>query len=157
MNLEGSAKVVLLAMCSNATIASSKLAAALYTNSSSMFSEAIHSFADLMNECLLFWGIQRSIRAPDDEHPYGFSREKYAWSLVSGCGIFFLGCGVSVYHGVSALMLQQHSLQHTSIAFGVLGMTLLFEGGTMFAAFRQVKASAKATNVSFKEYCTSMT
>eukprot|EP00960_Hanusia_phi_P018649 550107-Hanusia_phi.AAC.2 len=28
-------------------------------------------------------------------------RVRYVWSLISGVGIFFLGCGVSVYHGGS--------------------------------------------------------
>jgi zinc transporter 9 len=45
-------------------------------------------------------GIQRSVRAPDKEHPYGYLNERYLWALVSGVGIFFVGCGVSVYHGV---------------------------------------------------------
>jgi zinc transporter 9 len=51
-------------------------------------------------QTLLLVGIQRSVRAPDKEHPYGYLNERYLWALVSGVGIFFVGCGVSVYHGV---------------------------------------------------------
>jgi zinc transporter 9 len=32
---------------------------------------------------------------------YGWSRARYVYSLISGVGIFFLGSGVSVYHGIS--------------------------------------------------------
>ena len=41
---------------------------------------------------------------------YGFSRARYVYSLISAVGIFFLGAGVSVYHGVSTLM-TAHTLQ----------------------------------------------
>ena len=34
---------------------------------------------------------------------YGWSRARYVYSLISGVGIFFLGSGVSVYHGISVL------------------------------------------------------
>ena len=34
---------------------------------------------------------------------YGWSRARYVYSLISGVGIFFLGSGVSVYHGISDL------------------------------------------------------
>lgn len=35
---------------------------------------------------------------------YGWSRARYVYSLISGVGIFFLGAGVTMYHGVSGLM-----------------------------------------------------
>jgi len=34
---------------------------------------------------------------------YGFSRARYVYSLISGVGIFFLGAGVTVYHGAMGL------------------------------------------------------
>jgi len=37
-------------------------------------------------------------------HRYGFSRARYVYSLISGVGIFFLGAGVTVYHGVMGLI-----------------------------------------------------
>lgn len=35
---------------------------------------------------------------------YGWSRARYVYSLISGVGIFFLGAGVTVYHGVAGLI-----------------------------------------------------
>ena len=35
---------------------------------------------------------------------YGFSRARYIYALISGVGIFLLGAGVTVYHGVMSLL-----------------------------------------------------
>nr|KAJ3418559.1 hypothetical protein HK105_008165 [Polyrhizophydium stewartii] len=64
--LEGSQRVVILAITSNMIMFLAKLYGAIQSGSASMFSEALHSLAD------------------DLEHPYGFTSEKYAWALVSG-------------------------------------------------------------------------
>jgi zinc transporter 9 len=102
--LTGSAKVVLLAIVSNFAVLVFKTVAYLYTGSAAMLSEAIHSLADMLNQCLLAVGIAQSIRRPDPDHPYGWSRARYVYSLISGVGIFFLGSGVSCYHGVLGIM-----------------------------------------------------
>ena len=54
-------------------------------------------------QVLLRIGILRSQRVANDLHPYGFLKEKFLWALVSAVGIFCLGAGVTVAHGVSAL------------------------------------------------------
>ena len=46
-----------------------KVMATLYTGSAAMLSEAIHSLADMLNQCLLAFGIAQSIRIPDPNHP----------------------------------------------------------------------------------------
>ncbi|KAI9188921.1 hypothetical protein H9P43_000343 [Blastocladiella emersonii ATCC 22665] len=149
--LEGSTRVVLTAMASNLCLMTMKFFAAFSTNSPSMFAEGIHSGADLINECLLFFGVMRASRKPDSLHPYGFSRERYAWSLVSGCGIFFLGGGVSMYHGISGL-LDPHMAEDLHIAFAVLAGSTLFEGGTALVAYRQVRKAAGEAGMSVLEY-----
>ncbi|KAJ3393691.1 hypothetical protein HDU92_007591 [Lobulomyces angularis] len=149
--LEGSQKVVAFAITSNFLMFSGKLYAAIVSGSSSMFSEALHSLADILNECLLMWGILRSLRQPDPDHPYGFTMERYAWALVSGVGIFFLGGGVSIYHGVSSII-YPHALGDPTMAWYVLGASLLFEGATMTYAFRTIRKAAIQNDVSTKEY-----
>lgn len=37
-------------------------------------------------------------------HPYGYSNMRYVASLISGVGIFCVGTGLSVYHGISGLI-----------------------------------------------------
>ncbi|KAJ3230883.1 hypothetical protein HDU81_004158 [Chytriomyces hyalinus] len=150
-NLEGSHKVVLLAMTSNFCMFSAKLYAAIVSGSASMFAEALHSLADLLNEMLLMIGIRRSLQEPDANHPYGFSSERTAWALVSSVGIFFLGGGVSMYHGISGL-LSPHSIGDATIGFWVLGLSLCFEIVTLTYAFRQISRSAAASRMSFVTY-----
>lgn len=48
-------------------------------------------------------GILRSQRSATDLHPYGFLKEKFLWALVSAVGIFCLGAGVTVAHGIMSL------------------------------------------------------
>ncbi|KAJ3069712.1 hypothetical protein HDU98_007217 [Podochytrium sp. JEL0797] len=150
-SLEGSNKVVLLAMTSNACMFSAKLYAAVLSGSASMFAEALHSLADMLNELLLWVGIRRSLRGPDANHPYGFSSERTAWALVSGVGIFFLGGGVSVYHGISGL-LNPHTLGDATIGFWVLGLSLCFEIVTLTYAYRQISRSAASARMTFTDY-----
>ena len=77
-----------------------------------MVSEAVHSFTDTMNQLVLYYGISAAKRPPSVEHPYGHQNMKYVTSLVSGVGIFCLGAGVSIWHGVSCLYAPHVFDQH---------------------------------------------
>ncbi|XP_065885734.1 proton-coupled zinc antiporter SLC30A9, mitochondrial-like isoform X2 [Dysidea avara] len=160
--LRGSARVVTFAIVSNSLVFSFKLCAYFYTGSAAMLSEAVHSLADVLNQCLLALGISQSIRKPSPDHPYGFSRARYVYSLISGVGIFFLGAGVTVYHGVTGLI-HPPVLHFLPAAFAVLAGSLMVEGvsalymtclyiATLMTAIRQVSSSAQESGVSFKEY-----
>ena len=45
---------------------------------------------------------------------YGWSRARYVYSLISGVGIFFLGAGVTSYHGIMGL-LHPHVLENIPV------------------------------------------
>ncbi|KAI9099761.1 cation efflux family-domain-containing protein [Phlyctochytrium arcticum] len=150
--LQGSQKVVAVAMVSNMALFSGKFYAAIQSGSASMFSEALHSAADVLNESLLMWGVWRSLKAPDSTHPYGYTPERYAWALVSGVGIFFLGGGVSIYHGISGLIAANHVLGDMTSSWVVLGASLVFEGATMTYAWRHLSKSAEEAGVSVWDF-----
>eukprot|EP01135_Chromosphaera_perkinsii_P011176 Nk52_evm3s2356 gene=Nk52_evmTU3s2356 len=149
--MRSSARLVYYAIASNTLVMMAKFGGFFVTGSASMLSEGIHSFADVANQCLLMVGIARSLQAPDVNHPYGYTQERYVWALISGCGIFFLGAGVSVYHGISGLI-SPHSIEHVPLAFAILGGSLVLEGGTFLAALNQVRRNAKESNLTVKEY-----
>ena len=66
-----------------------------------MVSEAVHSLTDTLNQAVLLYGYRESKRAPNVEHPYGYKSMKHITSLISGVGIFCLGAGVSIWHGIT--------------------------------------------------------
>ncbi|KAG8240469.1 hypothetical protein J437_LFUL018418, partial [Ladona fulva] len=99
-----SGRVVLTAVVINASNFLFKMFAWLYTGSHSMFAESIHSLADTINQLILAYGIHKSVQDADLNHPYGYSNMKYVASLISGVGIFCVGTGLSIYHGITGLL-----------------------------------------------------
>ena len=132
-----SGRVVMWAIAINGANFLGKLVAWLFTGSHAMFSEAIHSAADTANQMILAYGIKKSEANPTDTHPYGYSNMQYVSSLISGVGIFCVGSGLSIYHGVVGLI-HPHDIESVSLAFAVLGVSLLSESVTLALAIRYV-------------------
>lgn len=151
MILRTSGRVVITAVIINATNFALKLTAWLYTGSHSMFAEAIHSLADTGNQLLLAYGIKRSLKTPTEYHPYGYHNMRYVASLVSGVGIFFLGTGLSIYHGIMGIM-NPETMESLYWAYIVLGGSLISEGGTLAVAYRETKRGAKRDGMTVAEY-----
>src|SRR5919198_1860770 len=93
----GSKKALYAAIGANLAIVACKFLAAVFTRSSAMLAEAVHSTVDTGNELLLLLGMKRSARPPDDLHPYGHGKVLYFYSLLVAIYIFALGGGLAVY------------------------------------------------------------
>lgn len=146
-----SGKVVLTAIAINASNFLCKLIAWLYTGSHSMFSECIHSAADTCNQLILAYGIHKSVQNPDPDHPYGYTNMKYVSSLISGVGIFCVGTGLSIYHGIHGLLFPA-PFESLFWAYFVLGGSLLSEGATLMIALQSIKRGAEEKKESFKRF-----
>jgi cation diffusion facilitator family transporter len=141
MATSGTLKAVWAALAGNLLVAGAKSAAAAVTGSAAMLSEAVHSLVDTINELLLLYGMARSARPADREHPLGYARELYFWSFVVALLIFALGAGVSAYQGIHRL-LEPQAIERPVVIYIVLAASLLFEGGSWIVgarAFRQTK------------------
>ncbi len=138
----GSKRAVSAAIAGNSTLTIAKLVAFLMTGSAAMLSEALHSLADTMNQVLLMIGIRRSTRAANPAFPFGYGAERAVWALMSAVGIFFLGCGVTLYHGVHTLLHPQ-PLQDLRVALIVLVFSLIVEAFVLVIAVRTVRRNAK--------------
>ena len=112
------------------------------SGSAAMFSEAIHSLADTMNQALLLVGIKRSEKKADDEHSYGYGHERFIWSLISACGVFFLGAGITIYKGISTL-LHPVELVLSPLIFSILILALVTEIFTFYVAYRELKKHSR--------------
>ncbi|GAB4241289.1 MAG: cation diffusion facilitator family transporter [Methyloligellaceae bacterium] len=136
MAAQGSRKVIFAALIGNGLIAITKFFAAAYTGSSAMLSEAIHSVVDTGNQGLLLYGIRRSKRPADEDHPFGYGSEIYFWSFVVAILIFGVGAGVSFYEGIQKL-LHPHPITSPIVNYVVLGAAIVFEAVAWIIAYRE--------------------
>ena len=134
-----STPAVYAALAGDLLVAVTKGAAAAWTGSAAMTSEAIHSFVDAGNEILLLYGIRRSGRRADVEHPLGHGRELYFWSFIVAVLVFALGAGVAVYEGVDRV---RHPLpiQSPMVNYVVLGLAFLIEAWSWLVSLKQFRA-----------------
>ncbi|MEI2385922.1 cation diffusion facilitator family transporter [Breoghania sp. JC706] len=132
----GSKKVIYAALAGNTLIAITKFAAATFTGSSAMLSEGIHSLVDTGNQGLLLYGMKRSARKADSEHPFGYGVELYFWAFVVAILIFAVGAGVSIYEGIQKL-LEPHPVSDPLVNFIVLGLAFVFEAAAWVIALRE--------------------
>ncbi|WP_296599889.1 cation diffusion facilitator family transporter [Phenylobacterium sp.] len=135
--MAGDSKLAIYAAAGgNLAIAVSKFAAFLFTGSSAMLTEAVHSLVDTGNQGLLLLGLKRASRPPDPGHPFGHGMELYFWSFVVALLVFALGGAFSIYEGI---LRATHPGPMVSpwINFLVLGLAIGFEGGSFLVAFRE--------------------
>jgi divalent metal cation (Fe/Co/Zn/Cd) transporter len=70
-------KPLLIAIATNVIIAGAKFIASASSGSFAMLSEGIHSLVDAGNGVLVLFGMRRSQRPPDANHPFGHGKELY--------------------------------------------------------------------------------
>jgi cation diffusion facilitator family transporter len=131
-------RTLLIAFAANLGIAVAKFAAAAFTGSSAMLTEGVHSVVDSANQLLLIWGRRQARRPADANHPFGYGRELYFWSFIVAVLVFSLGAGVSVYEGIVHIREPEHAVS-PYIAYGVLLIAFLLEGGSTWAAFNEFR------------------
>lgn len=143
---EESKGAVLAAMGANFAIAVGKLVAGLLTQSASLLAEAGHSIADTVNQVFLLIGINLSKATADDAHPHGYGKEGFFWSFLAAIFIFVAGATFSLYEGIRTVVQSdshERSGAELGIAFGVLGMAIVFESVSFVVAVRSLIAGAR--------------
>ncbi len=128
---------VVIALIGNVVVTVIKSIAAAASGSSAMFSEAVHSFADTLNQALLLVGLKRSLKRADEEHAYGYGIERFFFGLISACGIFFVGAGVNAARGVEAF-LHPETVVIQPVVFLVLGVSACVESYAFIVAAREL-------------------
>lgn len=151
--LRNSSRVVWGAVILNGVNFLAKTTAWLYTGSHSMFAESVHSLADTANQLILAVGIRKSLQRPTADHPYGYHPMRYIAPLISGVGIFCVGCGLSMYHGIEALTSSSPELFISPLwAYGILTFSLLSESTTLFMAVKVLRDGARRSKLQFRDY-----
>ena len=133
---EGSRRAIVAAFAANLGIAIAKFGAFAFTGAASMLAEAVHSVADTGNQALLFLGSARARRAPTDEHPFGFGRERYFWAFVVALVLFSVGALFAVGEGIEKI-LHPHELESPYVAIAVLAVSIALETASFITARRE--------------------
>ena len=131
-----SSKAVIAALVGNMAIAIAKFAAFVITGSSSMLAEAIHSVADSGNQGLLLWGSKAARREANEQHQFGYGRERYFWSFIVALVLFILGSGFAIYEGIEKIR-HPHEIKNIWIALGVLAFAIVVEGYSFRVAVKE--------------------
>lgn len=76
---------------------------------------------------------------------------KYVSSLISGVGIFCVGTGLSLYHGITGLV-HPEPIDEYFWAYCILAGSLMSEGATLVVAINSLRHNAKQQQISLREY-----
>jgi cation diffusion facilitator family transporter len=137
-----STRTVVVALTVNAAVATAKIGAAVLTGSTAMSAEAAHAVADTGNQVLLLVAQRRSVRPPDDRHPFGYGRDAYFWALIASVGVFVAGAVFSLREGIDELL---HEVDAASFeaAYAVLAISAIFDSVSLVQAVRQLRSEAR--------------
>jgi len=112
-------KAVIAALLANLGIAVAKLIGFAITGSAAMMAEAIHSIADSGNQGLLLLGGRRARREADEEHAFGYGRERYFWAFIVALVLFSLGGAFAIFEGIEKIR-HPHELESAGVAIAIL-------------------------------------
>jgi cation diffusion facilitator family transporter len=127
-----STRTVLVALGAGLGVALAKVGAAVFTGSTALAAEAAHSLADSGNDLFLFVAQRRSSRPADDQHPLGYGREAYFWSLIAALGVFVIAAAFSLREGIDELI-HPSATSSFAVAYIVLAISTVLD----LVSFRQ--------------------
>ena len=136
----GGAKVVLQAIFGNGFITVLKFIGWFISQSPSLLAEAIHSAADTFNQILLLIGMKQSRKVATRDFPRGHGTSSYLWNLVSAVGVFFIGFGVTFYHGMHSLLAGHYEVGPLSwLTLAILVIAFSIEFYVLIGAYKEVE------------------
>src|SRR3954470_13918570 len=121
-------KTVLVALGANTGIAVAKLLAGVIGGSTAMLAEGAHSIADTANQLFLLGSLRFAQRKPDEQHPFGYGKERFLWTFMAAIFIFVGGALFSIYEGVTKLLHGSGEPTKFGLTYAVLVLALVLEG-----------------------------
>jgi cation diffusion facilitator family transporter len=147
-------RAIVAAMSANFIVALMKFIVSLVSGSASMFSEAIHSAADTMNQIVLLIGKKRAEKIPDKKHPFGYARSTFFASFIVASFLFFIGGAFSLSEAIEKIghIVREsglHELEQSSmmIAAAILLVSIALEVFSLRTAIREVREEQEITGI----------
>ena len=128
---------VIKALIANVGIALVKFICFLFSGSSAMLAESIHSGVDSFNSICLLVGIKRGSRPADNVHPFGYGLEANIWAMFASI-LMLGGTFVAIYHGFEKLIKAQ-SVDDLLVHYNAIAIALICS--IMFEAWAVISAS----------------
>jgi cation diffusion facilitator family transporter len=136
MSASGGNRAIIAALSANLAIAVAKFVAFAFSGSSSMLAEGVHSIADSGNQVLLLIGGKKSKRAANEEHPFGYGRERYVYAFLVSIVLFSVGGMFALYEGFEKIS-HPHPIERWYWPVGVLIFAILAEGSSFRTAVKE--------------------
>jgi cation diffusion facilitator family transporter len=143
-------KAIFTALIANCCIAVMKLVVAIFSGSASLFSEAIHSCADTLNQIVLLVGKKQASREPNFKHPFGYSRVSFFASFCVAMLLFFIGGAYSLMEAIEKISHisgggGEHDQNSFIVAIVVLLVSIVLEGFSLRTAIHEVREEQEKT------------
>ncbi|MEW2393974.1 cation diffusion facilitator family transporter [Streptomyces venezuelae] len=136
MSASGGTKAIVAALAANLAIAVAKFVAFIFSGSSSMLAESVHSLADSGNQGLLLLGGKKAQREATPQHPFGYGRERYIYAFLVSIVLFSVGGMFAIYEGYEKIK-SPHELEHWYWPVGVLVFAIIAEGFSFRTAIKE--------------------
>jgi len=111
-------KVAVISILANIVLAGGKIIVGVFSGSSAILAEGIHSFMDIFSSAIGYIGIKISKKPSDQKHPYGH----YKFEVMAGFFItlILLGTGVGIIYEAYQKFLNPSFIKIPVLAFGVM-------------------------------------
>ncbi|WP_030672746.1 cation diffusion facilitator family transporter, partial [Streptomyces sp. NRRL B-1347] len=149
MSASGGTKAIVAALAANLAIAVAKFVAFLFSGSSSMLAESVHSLADSGNQGLLLLGGKKAQREATPQHPFGYGRERYIYAFLVSIVLFSVGGMFALYEGYEKIK-HPHEIEHWYWPVGVLVFAIIAESFSFRTAIKE--SNTLRGNLSWKEF-----
>jgi len=143
---------VVTALAANVGVGLVKLLAGLFSGSGALLSEAAHSAGDSTTELLLLVALRRSDRPADRQHPFGYGKERYFWSLLAAVAIFVSGAAFSIFEGIHTILGPGEDSGMLWVTYPALAIAFVFEGTSLRVAVRQLRTHIQRRHQSLRQY-----
>ncbi|MFF0741105.1 cation diffusion facilitator family transporter [Streptomyces sp. NPDC004111] len=149
MSASGGTKAIVAALAANLAIAVAKFVAFLFSGSSSMLAESVHSVADSGNQGLLLLGGKKAQREATPQHPFGYGRERYIYAFLVSIVLFTVGGMFAIYEGYEKIH-NPHEIEAWYWPVGVLVFAIIAEGFSFRTAIKE--SNQTRGNQSWKDF-----
>lgn len=136
MSASGGTKAIVAALAANLAIAVAKFVAFIFSGSSSMLAESVHSLADSGNQGLLLLGGKKAKREATPQHPFGYGRERYIYAFLVSIVLFSVGGMFAIYEGYEKIK-HPHEIDHWYWPVGVLVFAIIAESFSFRTAIKE--------------------